>query len=171
MTPPANYGAVQQSLQDSQIKRDQLQRRCVAQIEIMQGTATPDARKEKEAERDNLQHVVEALEKQVSELEAKEKETAASLEAAREEEKTPRPFDVDKETEQKDLHRRQLLECVALDMAIEDMFIELDKALGQQAITLDEFIKVIRFYAEEQFNQRALTERIRDVIKASSAAH
>jgi len=140
----------------------------VAQIEILQGMNFAAVRKEKETERDNLTRVVEALEKQVGDLAAKEKERTAELETAREEQKNPRPFDVDKETEQKDLHRRQLLECVALDMAIEDMFIELDKALAAQAITLDEFIKVVRFYAEEQFNQRALTEKIREVIKASS---
>jgi len=153
------------------MKREALQRRCVAQIEIMQGTSMSSVRKEKEAERDNLSQVVEALEKQMRDLEEKEREKTAELDRAREEAKTPRPYDVDKETEQKDLHRRQLLECVALDMAIEDMFIELDKAFASQAITLDEFIKVIRFFAEEQFNQRALTEKIRDVIKASSAPH
>jgi len=153
------------------MKREALQRRCVAQIEIMQGTSMSSVRKEKEAERDNLSQVVEALEKQMRDLEEKEREKTAELDRAREEAKAPRPYDVDKETEQKDLHRRQLLECVALDMAIEDMFIELDKAFASQAITLDEFIKVIRFFAEEQFNQRALTEKIRDVIKASSAPH
>ena len=60
-----------------------------------------------------------------------------------------------------DTWTKQLLKAVSEDFAIEDLFYELDRALGHGTISLEDFLKwFIRKLARQQYSSRALVKKI-----------
>mmetsp|Transcript_15351 Transcript_15351/g.25028 ORF Transcript_15351/g.25028 Transcript_15351/m.25028 type:complete len:460 (-) Transcript_15351:27-1406(-) len=55
---------------------------------------------------------------------------------------------------------RQLFDCVAETSAIDDILYHLDRALSNDAITLDAFLKEVRKLARKQFMAKALAQKI-----------
>jgi len=55
---------------------------------------------------------------------------------------------------------RRLLEAVAEDHAIDDVFYALDQALAEERIDHKTFLKFIRKHAAQQFSSRALAQKI-----------
>jgi len=60
------------------------------------------------------------------------------------------------------LHR--LLDLVAHDLAIEDTFYSLTKALDRERIDPTSYLKVVRSLAREQFFKKALAVKIREEL-------
>ncbi|XP_022727873.1 protein ELC-like [Durio zibethinus] len=59
---------------------------------------------------------------------------------------------------------RMRLECTAADLAIEDVLYKLDKALEQEALSFDSYIKQVRSLAREQFFHRASEMKLNDYL-------
>lgn len=70
-------------------------------------------------------------------------------------------IDVDGVFEPCDVLSRQMLECAALDLAIEDAIYALDKALQEGAIPFDQYLRNVRLLSREQFFQRATGSKVR----------
>lgn len=58
------------------------------------------------------------------------------------------------------LSRARLIDLVAEDAAISDTLYQLNRALHNEKIDLERFLKATRILAREQFMKRALVERI-----------
>lgn len=69
--------------------------------------------------------------------------------------------DVDDIFEPCDPLSKQLIECTAADMAVEDTFYSLDKSVQEGAIPLDMYLKSIRALSREQFFHRATSVEVR----------
>lgn len=59
----------------------------------------------------------------------------------------------------------QLIDLVAEDNAIEDTIYHLARSLDTERIDLDRFLKQIRILAREQYQKRALIERIQNMME------
>lgn len=64
-----------------------------------------------------------------------------------------------------DTWSKQLLEACAEDYAIEDTMYMLDRALIEQSLTLEEFLKEIRKLSRKQFFARALAKKVDYTLK------
>jgi hypothetical protein len=67
--------------------------------------------------------------------------------------------------------KAQLLECVAEDAAIEDMYEHLEAALREGVIDIDTMLTEIRKLARQQFKARALARKIDAALANEVAAH
>ncbi|XP_072968781.1 protein ELC-like [Typha angustifolia] len=72
-----------------------------------------------------------------------------------------REVDVDQAFEPADGLSRQMLECTAADLAVEDTIYALDKAVQEGQVPVDGYLKSVRAMAREQFFHRALSARVR----------
>eukprot|EP00475_Leptophrys_vorax_P026765 TRINITY_DN37978_c0_g1_i1.p1 TRINITY_DN37978_c0_g1~~TRINITY_DN37978_c0_g1_i1.p1 ORF type:complete len:388 (-),score=104.68 TRINITY_DN37978_c0_g1_i1:108-1220(-) len=66
-----------------------------------------------------------------------------------------------------DTWSQQLIDAVAEDHAIEDLFYELDKFLEDDLIKLDEFLKLTRKHARDQFAARLLAQKVVEKISST----
>ncbi|KAF3791288.1 ELC-like protein [Nymphaea thermarum] len=76
-------------------------------------------------------------------------------------EKNKLVIDVDDVFEPCDPLSRQMVDCTASDLAIEDTFYSLDKAMQQGVIPFDAYMRNIRTLSREQFFHRATSAKIR----------
>ncbi|KAJ7942653.1 protein ELC-like [Quillaja saponaria] len=68
---------------------------------------------------------------------------------------------VDDAFECMDVLSRQMLECTASDLAIEDVVYSLDKAIQLGAVPFDQYLRNVRSLSREQFFHRALAAKVR----------
>jgi len=148
-------------------KRDQLRDRCRAMIRDMtqedlgaKRQRLEQEKRDKEGMLNNSRSQQEQMDKELADLTQKIKELDEFLA------KNSGELDVDKITDPRDVHRLQLIHTVAMDMAIEDILYHFDRALLKGVIELDEYLKLCRQYSNDQFYQRALTRRIREIFAA-----
>ena len=74
-----------------------------------------------------------------------------------------RDLDVDADSvfEPADTHSRQLMECAAADLSVEDTVYSLDKAVQEGAVPFEMYLKSVRALSREQFFHRALAAKAR----------
>lgn len=70
-------------------------------------------------------------------------------------------IDVDDAFECMDALSKQMLECAAADLAIEDAVYSLDKAAQEGVMPFDQYLRTVRLLSREQFFQRATAAKVR----------
>ncbi|KAL8470291.1 hypothetical protein ACS0TY_032947 [Phlomoides rotata] len=80
------------------------------------------------------------------------------------------PVDVDYAFQPCDALSKQMLDCTASDLAVEDTIYALDKAVQDGAIPFDQYLRNVRFLAREQFFHRATTSKVRAVQMQAQVA-
>jgi len=148
-------------------KRDRLRDMCRAKIRDLtkedldvKSQRLQQEKREKENMLNNAMSQQEQMKKEIADLDQRIKDLDDFLA------KNTGELDIDKITDPRDVHRLQLIHAVSLDMAIEDILYHFDRALLKGVISLDEYLKLCRQYSNDQFYQRALTKRIREVISS-----
>ncbi|XP_031376536.1 protein ELC-like [Punica granatum] len=79
-------------------------------------------------------------------------------------------LDVDDAFECADLLSKQMVECTAVDLAIEDTVYSLDKAIQEGAIPFDQYLRNVRLLSREQFFHRATGIKVRAVQMQAQVA-
>ncbi|EOA22232.1 hypothetical protein CARUB_v10002819mg [Capsella rubella] len=83
-------------------------------------------------------------------------------------------FDVDDAFECTETLSKQMLECTALDLAIEDVVYSMDRSFRDGVLPFDQYLRNVRLLSREQFFHRATAEKVRatqmDAQVASIAA-
>ncbi|XP_040994895.1 protein ELC-like [Juglans microcarpa x Juglans regia] len=79
--------------------------------------------------------------------------------------------DVDDAFEIIDVPSKQMLECAASDLAIEDVVYSLDKAVQEGAIPFDQYLRNVRLLSREQFFHRATATKMRAAHMQAQVAH
>lgn len=69
--------------------------------------------------------------------------------------------DVNEAFEPCDVLSKQMLDCTASDLAIEDTIYSLDKSVQDGAIPFDQYLRNVRLLSREQFFQRATASKVR----------
>ncbi|OAY36280.1 protein ELC-like [Manihot esculenta] len=70
-------------------------------------------------------------------------------------------LDVDNVFECTDALSKQMLECTAADLAIEDVVYSLDKGVQEGAVPFDQYLRNVRLLSREQFFHRATAAKVR----------
>ncbi|GFP86371.1 protein elc [Phtheirospermum japonicum] len=78
--------------------------------------------------------------------------------------------DVDEAFEPCDGLSKQMLECTASDLAIEDAIYALDKAVQEGAIPFDQYLRNVRLLSREQFFHRATGSKVRAIQMQAQVA-
>lgn len=79
-------------------------------------------------------------------------------------------LDVDKVFEPADALSKQMLECTASDLAVEDTIYALDKAAQEGAVPFDQYLRNVRLLSREQFFHRATASKVRAVQMQAQVA-
>lgn len=79
--------------------------------------------------------------------------------------------DVDDAFECLDLLSKQMLDCTATDLAIEDVVYSLDKAVQEGAMPFDQYLRSVRLLSREQFFHRATSAKVRAVQMQAQVAN
>jgi len=152
------------------LKRDELRKKCREKIKERTKedldakiSRLEQQKREKESQLSNALAQDEQVKKEIADLDAKIKDLDEFLQ------KNSGELDFDKITDPQDVQRLQLIHTVSMDMAIEDILYHFDRALLKGVIPLDEYLKLCRQYSNDQFYQRALTKRIRDIFASPPA--
>ncbi|KAI4382932.1 hypothetical protein MLD38_008826 [Melastoma candidum] len=66
---------------------------------------------------------------------------------------------------------KQMMECTALDLAIEDTIYSLDKAAQEGVVPFDQYLRSVRLLSREQFFHRATGIKVRAVQMQAQVAH
>ena len=69
--------------------------------------------------------------------------------------------DVDEALHCVDMLSKQMLDCTAADLAIEDVVYSLDKAVQEGAVPFDQYLRNVRLLSREQFFHRAIAAKVR----------
>ncbi|TYI07451.1 hypothetical protein ES332_A10G228800v1 [Gossypium tomentosum] len=69
--------------------------------------------------------------------------------------------DVDEVFHCADVLSKQMLDCTAADLAIEDVVYSLDKALQEGAVPFDQYLRNVRLLSREQFFHKATAAKVR----------
>ncbi|OMP09157.1 hypothetical protein CCACVL1_00184 [Corchorus capsularis] len=69
--------------------------------------------------------------------------------------------DVDDAFNCADVLSKQMLDCTAADLAIEDVVYSLDKAVQEGAVSFDQYLRNVRSLSREQFFHRAIAAKVR----------
>jgi len=152
------------------IKRDELRQKCREKIKeltkediVAKIAQLEQQKREKEGQLSGAMSQEEQQKKELADLDVKIKELDDFLA------KNTGEIDFDKITDPQDVQRLQLIQTVSADMAIEDILYNFDRALLKGVIPLDEYLRLCRQYSSDQFYQRALTKRIREVLANPTA--
>ncbi|KAL0341372.1 UNVERIFIED_CONTAM: protein ELC [Sesamum radiatum] len=78
--------------------------------------------------------------------------------------------DVDKAFEPCDVLSKQMMDCTASDLAVEDAIYALDKAAQEGAIPFDQYLRNVRLLSREQFFHRATASKVRAVQMQAQVA-
>lgn len=78
--------------------------------------------------------------------------------------------DIDEAFQPCDALSKQMLDCTASDLAVEDTIYALDKAVQDGAIPFDQYLRNVRFLSREQFFHRATTSKVRAVQMQAQVA-
>ncbi|KAG6418585.1 hypothetical protein SASPL_120789 [Salvia splendens] len=78
--------------------------------------------------------------------------------------------DWDEAFEPCDVLSKQMLDCTASDMAVEDTIYALDKAVQEGAIPFDQYLRSVRLLSREQFFHRATATKVRAVQMQAQVA-
>ncbi|CAA2934524.1 protein ELC-like [Olea europaea var. sylvestris] len=79
-------------------------------------------------------------------------------------------LDVDDALEPCDALSKQMLDCTASDLAVEDVIYALDKAAQEGAIPFDHYLRNVRLLSREQFFHRATASKVRAVQMQAQVA-
>eukprot|EP00246_Nothoceros_aenigmaticus_P011707 TRINITY_DN3306_c0_g1_i2.p1 TRINITY_DN3306_c0_g1~~TRINITY_DN3306_c0_g1_i2.p1 ORF type:complete len:423 (-),score=53.91 TRINITY_DN3306_c0_g1_i2:183-1451(-) len=79
----------------------------------------------------------------------------------KENDKVGEDLDIDSVYEPADALSKQLLDCTAADLAVEDILYSLDRAAQEGVIPVDQFLKHVRTLAREQFFHRATCAKVK----------
>ncbi|KAK6145385.1 hypothetical protein DH2020_022205 [Rehmannia glutinosa] len=78
--------------------------------------------------------------------------------------------DVDEAFEPCDALSKQMLDCTASDLAVEDTIYALDKAVQEGAIPFDQYLRSVRLLSREQFFHRATASKVRAIQMQAQVA-
>ncbi|GLT76417.1 hypothetical protein SLA2020_480770 [Shorea laevis] len=179
--PPSPYGRVRTQTEDA---AEVFKRNAVNKLVEMVHGDIIGMRKAREAEMEGLFSAQAVLRRREEELNKGLKEMQDEKEALEQQlqvvlmnsdildwwvrdnkEKTNKlgDVDVDNAFECMDLLSKQVLECTAADMAIEDAVYSLDKAVQEGAVPFDQYLRNVRLLSREQFFHRATAAKVRAV--------
>ncbi|CAN8259619.1 unnamed protein product [Cochlearia groenlandica] len=79
-------------------------------------------------------------------------------------------LDVDNAFECVDTLSKQMLECTALDLAIEDVVFALDKSFQDGVVPFDQYLRNVRLLSREQFFHRATASKVRSAQMEAQVA-
>ncbi|KAL6524697.1 hypothetical protein OROHE_015979 [Orobanche hederae] len=78
--------------------------------------------------------------------------------------------DVDEAFEPCDALSKQMLDCTASDLAMEDAIYALDKAVQEGSIPFDQYLRNVRLLSREQFFHRATASKVRAIQMQTQVA-
>ncbi|KAE8714778.1 Protein ELC [Hibiscus syriacus] len=70
-----------------------------------------------------------------------------------------------------DVLSKQMLDCTATDLAIEDVVYSLDKAVQDGAVSFDQYLRNVRLLSREQFFHRATAAKIKEAQMQAQVAN
>ncbi|XP_051121401.1 protein ELC-like isoform X2 [Andrographis paniculata] len=79
-------------------------------------------------------------------------------------------IDIDECFEPCDALSKQMMDCTALDLAVEDTIYALDKAVQEGAVPFDQYLRNVRLLAREQFFHRATSSKVRAIQMQAQVA-
>lgn len=76
----------------------------------------------------------------------------------------------DEAIEPADVLSRQMIQCTAADLALEDTIYALDKAIQEGSVPFDGYLRSVRALSREQFFHRALSAKVHSAQQQAKVA-